>query len=202
MLGTLLGTTWAPSIDTHLAVEEEGLLLHLLQRVLNLGSLQHLWAVSKLLLPGSAGHQLSGGCHPISACANLRGLDQCSCWVCRAWARADWIVIATIIPYLLASVLVAIAQPSWAYWAVAFSANLLNHIDADSIFTVSNLLITSMFPSKTQGMAGGISNTVSQTGKIVGLAVTALVANQVTNNSGYRIYDHRLGLLEGYHAVF
>lgn len=40
--------------------------------------------------------------------------------------RADWIVIATTILCLLASVLMAIAQPSWSYCAVAFSANLLN----------------------------------------------------------------------------
>lgn len=89
--------------------------------------------------------------------------------------RADWIVIATTIPCLLASVLMAIAQPSWSYCAVASSANLLNPIGAEGIFTVSNLPITSMFPSKAQGVAGGVSNTVSRTGKSVALAVPALV---------------------------
>lgn len=95
--------------------------------------------------------------------------------------------MATTILCVLASVLMAIAQPSWSYWACAFLANFLNLIGADGIFTVSNLLIKSMFPPKTQGVAGGVFNTVSQTGKSVGLAVTALVANKVTQHSGYRI---------------
>jgi hypothetical protein len=64
--------------------------------------------------------------------------------------RADWIVISTSIPCVLASVLMAVAKPSWSYWKAAFLANLLNPIAADGIFTVSNLLITSMFPSKTR----------------------------------------------------
>lgn len=97
--------------------------------------------------------------------------------------RADWIVIMTTIPCAIASVLMAVAKPRWSYWACAFIASFLNPIGADGIFTVSNLLITSMFPPKTQGVAGGVFNMVSQTGKSVGMALTALVANQVTANS-------------------
>lgn len=116
--------------------------------------------------------------------------------------RADWIVISTSIPCVLASVLMAVAKPSWSYWRAAFLANLLNPIAADGIFTVSNLLITSMFPSKTQGAAGGVFNTVSQTGKSVGLALTALVANEVTKNSVYQEKFSPEALLVGYHAAF
>jgi nitrate/nitrite transporter NarK len=89
-------------------------------------------------------------------------------------ARGDWIIILTTVPCAVASLLMAIAQPQWSYWACAFLANFLNPIGADGIFTVSNLLITSMFPTKTQGVAGGVFNTVSQTGKSVGLALAAL----------------------------
>ena len=116
--------------------------------------------------------------------------------------RADWIVIVTLIPSAIAPLLMAIASPTWSYWSCAFIANMLNPIGADGIFTVSNLLITSMFPPKTQGVAGGVFNTVSQTGKSVGIALTALVANGVTQKSG-QVDKHGTGaLLEGYRAAF
>ncbi|EFQ99064.1 integral membrane protein [Nannizzia gypsea CBS 118893] len=116
--------------------------------------------------------------------------------------RADWIVIITTILSGLAPVLMAVAQPSWSYWACAFLANFLNPIGADGIFTISNLLITSMFPPKTQGVAGGVFNTVSQTGKSIGLALTALVANKVTRDSrgGDKLSPE--ALLAGYQAAF
>lgn len=116
--------------------------------------------------------------------------------------RADWIVILTAIPSVLAPLLMAIASPKWSYWSCAFIANSLNPIGADGIFTVSNLLITSMFPPKTQGVAGGVFNTISQTGKSVGIALTALVASGVTQKSG-DVGDEGTGaLLEGYRAAF
>lgn len=59
-----------------------------------------------------------------------------------------------------------------------------------------------MFPPKTQGVAGGVFNTVSQTGKSVGLALAALVANQATQNSGIRENASPEPLLVGYHAAF
>jgi hypothetical protein len=45
---------------------------------------------------------------------------------------------------------------------VAFLANIFNPTGADSLFTISNLLITSVFHAKTQALAGGVFNTVSQ----------------------------------------
>lgn len=73
---------------------------------------------------------------------------------------------------------------------------------ADGIFTVSNLLITSMFSKETQGGAGGVFNTISQTGKSVGMALTALVANEVTRSHGSADTPGSRALLEGYHAAF
>jgi hypothetical protein len=45
---------------------------------------------------------------------------------------------------------------------IAFLANVFNPTGADSLFTVSNLLITSVFHANTQALAGGVFNTVSQ----------------------------------------
>lgn len=117
--------------------------------------------------------------------------------------RGDWIVISTSVRTVVASVLMAIANPKWSYWACAFVANFFNPIGADGIFTVSNLLITSMFPPKTQGVAGGVFNTVSQTGKNVGLALSALIANQVTAQYPPVVDKHDPeALLAGYRAAF
>jgi nitrate/nitrite transporter NarK len=114
----------------------------------------------------------------------------------------DWIIALTTLPCAIAALLMAIARPQWSYWTVAFLANLLNPIGADGMFTVSNLLITSMFPTKTQGVAGGVFNTVSQTGKSVGLALAALVAEQIRRNKQHAGSDYETALLEGYHAAF
>jgi nitrate/nitrite transporter NarK len=116
--------------------------------------------------------------------------------------RGDWIVIMTTVPTVIASLLMIVVNPAWSYWACIFIADFLNPIGADGIFTVSNLLITSMFPPKTQGIAGGVFNTVSQTGKSVGLALTALIANEVTAHSRHVDKQSPDALLEGYRAAF
>ncbi|KAF2772495.1 hypothetical protein EJ03DRAFT_348468 [Teratosphaeria nubilosa] len=47
------------------------------------------------------------------------------------------------------------------YWSTAFLAKCFNAIGADALFTVAIPLITSVFPAKTQALAGGVFNTVS-----------------------------------------
>ena len=116
--------------------------------------------------------------------------------------RGDWIVIVTSICSALGSLLMAINNPAWSYWRCSFIANFLNPIGADGIFTVSNLLITSMFPPEMQGVAGGVFNTVSQTGKSVGIALTVLLADQVTRSSQHVDKTSPEALLAGYRAAF
>ncbi len=48
------------------------------------------------------------------------------------------------------------------------------------LYTISNLAITSLFPSRTQALAGGVFNTVAQIGNSVGLAITSIIAASVT----------------------
>ncbi|RMZ39452.1 short chain dehydrogenase/reductase family oxidoreductase [Aspergillus flavus] len=72
-------------------------------------------------------------------------------------------------------------NPTWVYWRCAFVAICLNTIAADSLFTVSIILIAGVFPAETQGLAAGVFNTVSQIGTSFGLAIVALISNQVTD---------------------
>lgn len=116
--------------------------------------------------------------------------------------RGDWIVVLTSIVSALASLLMAIINPNWSYWRCAFVAQFFNPVGADGMFTVANLLITSMFPPGEQGVAGGVFNTISQTGKSVGMALTLLIAQQVTANSSYEDKTSPEALMHGYRAAF
>ncbi|KAH0541696.1 hypothetical protein FGG08_003859 [Glutinoglossum americanum] len=116
--------------------------------------------------------------------------------------RADWIINATTVVSSLSPFLMALVDPKWSYWVCAFPAIFLNSIGADSLFTVSNIVIASVFPTETQGLAGGVFNTVSQIGKSVGLALVALIANSVTENSVFEDKSSPEALLEGYRAAF
>jgi len=74
---------------------------------------------------------------------------------------------------------------------------------ADCLFTVSNLLITSVFPAKTQALAGGVFNTIAQIGKSVGLALVAVIAMTATARSEQVDgKSYPVALLDGYHATF
>ena len=94
------------------------------------------------------------------------------------------------------------ATPTSSFWSHAFLANIFNPTGADCLFTVANLLITSVFQAKTQALAGGVFNTISQIGKSVGLALVAVIAASVTDKSDYKDKKSPKALLEGYIATF
>lgn len=102
----------------------------------------------------------------------------------------------------LSPLLLALVDKSWPYWYMAFPATLLTPICADTLFTISNLVITSVFPAKTQGLAGGVFNTLAQIGTSVGLAVSAVIASSVTSGSGVKDKMSPEALMKGYRATF
>ncbi|KAF2835726.1 integral membrane protein [Patellaria atrata CBS 101060] len=101
-----------------------------------------------------------------------------------------------------AALLMAVINPAWPYWACAFPSIFLNPIGADCLFTISNLLITSVFPAKTQGLAGGVFNTVAQIGKSVGLATSAVLAASITARSAHEHKESPDALMDGYRATY
>jgi len=74
------------------------------------------------------------------------------------------------------------------------------------LYTISNLAITSLFPVRTQALAGGVFNTIAQIGNSVGLAITSIVAASVTAAKtaadGASAQGGILALWEGYKASF
>ena len=120
---------------------------------------------------------------------------------------ANWLVLGGTALAAVAPLVMAFATPTSPYWTTAFIANIANPTGADSLFTVANLLITSVFPPRTQALAGGVFNTVSQIGKSVGLALNAVLAASVTakvmvNAETGKGRSHEQALMEGYNATF
>ena len=83
---------------------------------------------------------------------------------------------------------------------MAFIAVFLSPVGCDGLYTISNLLITSVFPKNTQGLAGGVFNTLSYIGQSVSLALLATVSNRVTVASDYTDKKSPEALLVGYRA--
>lgn len=117
--------------------------------------------------------------------------------------RADAIINVTTVVSCVSPLALALIDPKWSYWRCAFVAIALNSVAADSLFTVSNILIASVFPAETQGLAAGVFNTVSQIGKSFGLATVALISNTITKDQE-QISDKGSpeALMIGYRAAF
>ncbi|KAI8948535.1 integral membrane protein [Xylaria longipes] len=116
---------------------------------------------------------------------------------------ASTLVLVGGILSAIGPLLFAVQDPSWIYWAGGFPAMALAVVSSDLLFNISNLVITSSFPSSDQALAGSVFNTVSQLGNSIGLAVTAIIASAVTN-----AVERQAGIadpyamLKGYRSAF
>ena len=95
-----------------------------------------------------------------------------------------------------------LVNPRWSYWAFAFPAVFMNPIGDDAFFTVSKLLILSVFPTRTQALAGGVFNTIAQIGKGVGMTLSVLIADSITAHSTLKGKNSPEAHMEGYRAAF
>jgi MFS family permease len=103
--------------------------------------------------------------------------------------------VSGIAPLLLA-ILCRVDGPN--YWHAVFQAMAINPLGADLIYTIANLVVTSAFPTKTQALAGGVFNMLAQIGKSIGIAITAIIAQQVAASS--QLTDTDEAQLQGYKA--
>lgn len=70
------------------------------------------------------------------------------------------------------------------------------------LFTVSNLVITNVFPEETHALAGAVFNTISQFGTSLGIAIMASISFSITNHSHYPVKMSPMALMEGYRVTF
>ena len=116
--------------------------------------------------------------------------------------RADILVMGSAIITALGPLLMALIKVGSSYWTYGFFATACLPICADVLFTVGNLVITSVFPQQTHGLAGGVFNTISNIGQSVGLAITAVVASSVTMAEKEKGESAIETLMDGYRATF
>ncbi|KAF2678693.1 MFS general substrate transporter [Lentithecium fluviatile CBS 122367] len=86
------------------------------------------------------------------------------------------------------------------YWFAPFWALVLSPINPDTLFTISNLVISDAFPSDLQSLAGGVFSEIGQFGNSVGLAIIAVIARSVSEQSGAP--THEAWLMVGFRAAF
>lgn len=123
--------------------------------------------------------------------------------------NASWLGLVGGAVSAAAPLVFALVRVEWTYWVAAFPALIVSVISTDLLFNISNLVITTNFPSKSQGLAGGVFNTVAQLGNSLGLAVTAMIAAAVTAaaDGGNKIIEsggvrYNYSLLQGYRSGF
>lgn len=116
--------------------------------------------------------------------------------------RADVLVLGATLVTSVSPLLLAIVKPEWSYWICAFFAVSCAPICVDVLFTVANLVITTVFPPKTHGLAGGVFNTLSNIGNSFGLAITAVIAASVTLARQGKGESEAEMLMDGYRVTF
>jgi hypothetical protein len=101
-----------------------------------------------------------------------------------------------------APLLMAVIDPKWPYWYDAFFAQLLAPLSADVLFTVGLLVVSDIFPTRTQALAGAVFNTVAQFGTSIGLTAMAVISSSATKSSKYVEKTEPDALMVGYRASF
>lgn len=115
---------------------------------------------------------------------------------------AFYLVLSSLILSAGAPLLMAVIDTKWPYWQDAFFAQLLSPLSADILFTVGLLVVSDVFPTRTQALAGAVFNTVAQFGTSLGLTLMAVISSSTTKNSDVRDKSSPDALMIGYRASF
>ena len=116
-------------------------------------------------------------------------------------------VVCSISPLFM-----AVLNPSWNYFYLAFWAQVFAPFSADVLFTVGLIIVSDSFPERDQALAGAVFNTVAQFGMSLGMGSCQVVALGVigSDESGSETDGSHGGagsndpgeLLKGYRASF
>lgn len=96
----------------------------------------------------------------------------------------------------------AIINVHWPYWFAAFPAQIFLPISCDILFTVGLLVVSDVFPTTTQALAGAVFNTVAQFGSSIGLTIMTVISASVTKSSKNTDLQSPAALMLGYRAGF
>ncbi|KAG8904217.1 hypothetical protein FRB99_002081 [Tulasnella sp. 403] len=112
-----------------------------------------------------------------------------------------------------ACLLFAIINTKATFWAFGFPSATLVVFGADFVFATGSIFVAKVALPEEQSLAGGVFNTLMQVGGAVGLALTSVVADKVTQRESRKVgidFDPRFpeaappppeALLKGYRAA-
>jgi MFS family permease len=101
-----------------------------------------------------------------------------------------------------APLLMALLNPAWPYWYAELPAQLLSPLSADVLFTVGLIVVSDVFPQKTQALAGAVFNTLSMLGMSIGLTTMSIISSTVAKDAAGTDEHDPKALLKGYRATF
>lgn len=117
-------------------------------------------------------------------------------------APVFWLVLISTTLTAGAPLLMALIDPHWTYWKGAFFAQILAPLSGDVLFTVGLIVVSEVFPERTQALAGAVFNTMAYFGWCVGVNLMQVVSVLVTKSTHYRNKSEPAALLQGYQASF
>ena len=115
---------------------------------------------------------------------------------------AGWLVTSTSILCACAPLFMAVMDPKWTYWYMAFWAQALSPISVSVLVTVGMLIVSDVFPDKSQALAGAVFNTFAQLGASIGICVMSVISASVTAKSKIEDKNSPAALMEGYRVSF
>lgn len=123
---------------------------------------------------------------------------------------ARWLVVGSGAICACSPLAMALLNPEWNYWYLAFWAQVAAPFSADVLFTVGLIIVSDTFPEKTQALAGAVFNTVAQIGMSLGMGLCQVVALGVQGGDGTGGGHHggssdgvdATAVLKGYRASF
>ena len=101
---------------------------------------------------------------------------------------------------MVAPLLMAVINPHWPYWYDPFFAQLLSPVSVDVLLTISILIISFVFPARTQALAGAVFQILAQHRTYISLTTTSVISAAVTKGSNFSNKSSLEALMEGYRS--
>lgn len=79
---------------------------------------------------------------------------------------------------------------------------ILSPLSGDILFTIGILVVSEVFPVRTQALAAAVINTFAQLGTSIGLASMSVISTSVTKDSKFANKSSPQALMAGYRATF
>lgn len=109
----------------------------------------------------------------------------------KKWS-AQILVVIGCAGTMTSCLLMAITDPGSSYWGYSFLAIALSVVGADFVFAVGTMYGAKIASKNEQGVAGGIFQSFSQIGRVIGLSISTIVQVEVSKAKG-RTYGVEVG---------